>query len=81
MAQETSRKPTLHLSAPAALVDAVKIVANRQMTTISEYVRRSVIDSLKSDGINPLASISQKPSTNSDRANSGDAGQASGVAA
>jgi hypothetical protein len=63
MAQETSRKPTLQLCAPPALVDAVKAAADREMTSISEYVRRSLIDRLRSGGIDPTAPTHNKSST------------------
>jgi hypothetical protein len=52
MPQETPRK-MLQLQAPSALTAAVKIAADREMTTISEFVRRVLIDRLRSDGIDP----------------------------
>jgi len=54
MALET-RKPTLQLCAPPLLMNAIKLAAAREMTSISEYVRRSLIDRLRSDGIDPAA--------------------------
>jgi hypothetical protein len=52
MAHELSRK-MLQLQAPPALAAAVKFAADREMTTISEFVRRALIDRLRSDGIDP----------------------------
>jgi hypothetical protein len=50
MAQDNSRK-MLQLYAPVALIDAVKVAADREMTSISEFVRRVLIERLRSDGI------------------------------
>jgi hypothetical protein len=62
MAQENPRK-MLQLCAPPALTSAVKAAADREMTTISEYVRRALIDRLRSDGIDPRAAMdAAKPS-------------------
>jgi hypothetical protein len=63
MSHETPRKPMLQLCAPPALVTAVKLAADREMTTISEYVRRSLIDRLRSGGIDPAAPAGNKPPT------------------
>jgi hypothetical protein len=63
MAQENSRKPMLQLCAPPALVAAIKLAADREMTTISEYVRRSLIDRLRSGGIDPAAPAAENPPT------------------
>jgi hypothetical protein len=40
---------------PSVLPRAIKIAAERQLTTPSEYVRRSVIDRLRADGIDLLS--------------------------
>jgi hypothetical protein len=57
MSQETTRArmPMLQLCAPPTLVAAVKLAADREMTTTSEFVRRSLIDRLRSGGIDPSA--------------------------
>jgi hypothetical protein len=60
MAQDTSRN-MLQLQVPPALSTAVKIAADREMTTISEFVRRVLLDRLRSDGIDPVAI--QKPAS------------------
>lgn len=43
MVQKTSRKRTLQLAAPPVLVEAVKDAADRELLTISEYIRRTLI--------------------------------------
>lgn len=62
MAQDSSRK-LLQLQAPPALTAAIKLAADREMTTISEYVRRALIDRLRAGGIDPAAakSAADKP--------------------
>ncbi len=55
---QDSRK-MLQLCAPPALTAAVKLAADREMTTISEFVRRVLIDRLRSDGIDPGAIASR----------------------
>jgi hypothetical protein len=57
------RKPTLQICAPPPLVAAVKLAADREMTTISEYVRRSLIDRLRCGGIDPAAPPAEKSPT------------------
>jgi hypothetical protein len=52
MAQENPRK-MLQLCAPPALTAAVKVAADREMMTVSEYVRRALIDHLRSNGVDP----------------------------
>lgn len=42
---------SLRIRCPLALPRAIDIAAARNLTTASEYVRRSVIDRLKADGI------------------------------
>ena len=44
---------TLRVRCPAALPTAVEIAATRALMSSSEYVRRSVIERLKADGISP----------------------------
>jgi hypothetical protein len=56
MPQDTPKK-MLQLQAPSALTAAVKMAADREMTTISEFVRRVLIDRLRSDGIDPGKTI------------------------
>jgi hypothetical protein len=44
------------LQTPPALAAAVKVAADRELTTVSEFVRRVLIDKLRSDGIDPSKS-------------------------
>jgi hypothetical protein len=62
MAQDGSRT-MLQLCAPPTLTAAVKLAASREMMTLSEYVRRVLIDRLRSDGIDPTvpASVQRPP--------------------
>ena len=53
MPRETPTRTVLQLCAPPALAVAVKTAASREMTTVSEFVRRVLIDRLRSDGIDP----------------------------
>jgi hypothetical protein len=46
---------SLHVLAPRSLTDAIKEAAARDLTTSSEYVRRALLDRLRSDGIVPAA--------------------------
>ncbi|MGY3531447.1 hypothetical protein [Bradyrhizobium sp. USDA 4452] len=43
----------LQFRAPEFLSDAIETAARRNCQTKSEFVRRSVIDRLKADGIDP----------------------------
>jgi hypothetical protein len=52
MAQESSHT-MLQFQAPRVLAAAVKLAADREMTTISEFVRRVLLDRLRSEGIDP----------------------------
>ena len=54
---ETSRLFTdvLRVRCPSVLPPAIDRGAAKNLMTASEYVRRSVIDRLKSDGIDPTA--------------------------
>jgi len=45
----------LQVCASTALRLAVKAAADREMMTISEFVRRTLIDRLRRDGVNPAA--------------------------
>jgi len=60
MAQKHSPS-LLQVCAPPALRVAVKAAADREMMTISEFVRRTLIDRLRADGVNPATPI---PATN-----------------
>jgi hypothetical protein len=44
---------SLHVLAPESLTAAVKAAAARDLTTASEYVRRALVERLRSDGIDP----------------------------
>jgi hypothetical protein len=44
----------LHVLAPSALVEAVKEAAMREMTNTSEYVRRTLLQRLRADGLDPV---------------------------
>jgi hypothetical protein len=57
-----ARKRMLQLQTPPALAAAVKVAADRELMTVSEFVRRVLIDRLRSDGIDP-AKGSPRPST------------------
>jgi hypothetical protein len=43
----------LHIRAPAELTEAVTRAADKNMTTSSEYIRRAIIERLKSDNLAP----------------------------
>ena len=45
----------LQLAAPPVLAQAVKEAADRELLTISEYIRRTLIDRLRADGVDPTA--------------------------
>jgi hypothetical protein len=65
MVQKTSRKRTLQLAAPPVLVEAVKDAADRELLTISEYIRRTLIARLQADGVH-LAKYSPSLGTRRD---------------
>jgi hypothetical protein len=44
---------SLRVRCPASLPAAIDKAASRHLMTSSEYIRRSVIDRLKADGIDP----------------------------
>jgi hypothetical protein len=50
-------RPVLQLYAPAALTAALKLAADRELTTMSEYVRRTLIARLRAEGIDPSDAI------------------------
>jgi hypothetical protein len=50
----------LFVRCPPALPAAVDIAARRALMSPSEYVRRSIIDRLKADGIDPMFFASPK---------------------
>jgi hypothetical protein len=43
----------LHVLAPSALVEAVKQAAAREMSTVSDYIRRALLHRLRTDGVDP----------------------------
>jgi hypothetical protein len=43
----------LQFRAPESLSEAIDAAAKRELQTKSEYVRRSVVDRLRADGIDP----------------------------
>ena len=47
------RRKMLQLSVLSPLDEAVKLAASREMTSISDYVRRVLIERLRADGIRP----------------------------
>jgi hypothetical protein len=54
---------SLRIRCPASLPAAIDTAAARNLMTASEYVRRSVIDRLKADGIDPGMSDAAPNST------------------
>jgi hypothetical protein len=53
----------IQVCVPTSLDEAVKLAANREMSTISEYVRRVLIARLRADGIDPTAKAHARPSS------------------
>lgn len=45
------RKKLLQFRAPESLSEAIDTAAKRELQTKSEYVRRSIIDRLRADGV------------------------------
>lgn len=43
----------LQIRAPQTLSDAIDVAADRQFQSKSEYIRHSVLDRLKADGVDP----------------------------
>jgi hypothetical protein len=50
------RKPTLQVCVTPLLHAAVKHAADQEMTTISEFTRRVLIDRLRATGVDPTGS-------------------------
>jgi hypothetical protein len=48
-----SGRYAIQVRAPSSLADAVKTAANRELTTVSEYIRRTLINRLRQEGIDP----------------------------
>jgi hypothetical protein len=54
MAQASpSSRHAIQVRVPISLTAAIKAAADRELTTLSEYVRRVLIARLRSDGIDP----------------------------
>jgi hypothetical protein len=51
--QKSGRFPELLARCPTSLPPLIESVAQRQCMTPSEYIRRSVFERLKADGIDP----------------------------
>jgi hypothetical protein len=51
---------SLRVRCPASLPAAIDTAAARNLMTASEYVRRSVIERLRADGIDPAQASSEK---------------------
>jgi hypothetical protein len=49
----SAKRNTIHLVAPSSLTAAIREAATRELTSNSEYVRRAVIERLRSDGVDP----------------------------
>jgi hypothetical protein len=45
---------SLHVLAPQSLAAAIKEAARRDLTTSSEYIRRVLVERLRTEGIDPL---------------------------
>jgi len=45
----------LQVRAPTSLAAALKVAADRELMTVSEYIRRTLIDRLRQEGIDPAA--------------------------
>jgi hypothetical protein len=52
----------IQVCVPPSLDEAVKLAATRELSTISEYVRRVLIDRLRADGIDPTAAARARSS-------------------
>lgn len=44
----------IFLRCPASLPHAVELAAKKNLMTSAEYMRRSIIDRIKADGIDPM---------------------------
>jgi hypothetical protein len=52
--RQTKFGKLLQVRTPEVLSEAIEVAAARNLMTPSEYIRRSVIDRLRADGIDPL---------------------------
>jgi hypothetical protein len=58
MAQEVlSSRYAFQVRVPGSLAAATKAAADRELMTLSEYVRRVLIERLRADGIDPAAAV------------------------
>lgn len=55
MSRKEYKTPVIQASASPALAAAVRVAADRDMMSISEYVRRAVLDRLRWQGVDPAA--------------------------
>ena len=51
MKHDTTFGEMMRVRAPAGLVDAIDKIATRELATRSSYVRRAVIEKLRTDGV------------------------------
>lgn len=58
MSQDSKRM--VQFGVPPALGDAIKLAADQEMTTISEFARRALIDRLRAAGIDPTSALRRK---------------------
>jgi hypothetical protein len=56
--RKNERKDSMHILAHASLIAAIKVAAEREMTSPSEFVRRALLQRLRADGVDPAASAS-----------------------
>jgi hypothetical protein len=56
MDRATKFQKLVQFRAPESLSDAINVAASKRLQSKSEYLRRSVIDRLKADGIDPASS-------------------------
>jgi hypothetical protein len=47
----------IYLRCPASLPSAIDLAARKNFMTSAEYMRRSIIDRIKADGIDPAQSL------------------------
>ncbi len=47
------KRNSFQIVAPWSLTAAVKVAAEREMTSVSDYVRRALLRQLRNDGIDP----------------------------
>jgi hypothetical protein len=48
-----AKRNLIQVLAPSSLTAAIREAATRELTSNSEYVRRAVIERLRSDGVDP----------------------------